>query len=180
MNRHITENQMLRLYQLVPDYFESEWMLRRFFELFAKDRPGETDRVVDLFIEEIMKDKPLPKEKEISGIIRMLEAFNLKAIAEASDAEEFKQKIIAHLKAGQLDAPVKPARAYKIKDETILLTINYLEELRKHSEDEFIPKLILFWKMTITDDKDLEEEIIANALANCRVEDGNIVYNPNN
>ena len=52
MKRIITENQMIRLYELVPDYFGGEWILRSFFELFAKDKGEETDKLVDMFIEE--------------------------------------------------------------------------------------------------------------------------------
>ena len=51
----MTKTQMKRLYQLVPDYFESEWMMRRYFELFAKGKPK--DKVVDEFINFIKRVK---------------------------------------------------------------------------------------------------------------------------
>jgi len=67
--RHITENQMLRLYELVPDYFESEWMLRRFFELFAEGKPEQTDKLVDMFVYYVTTIDSRPLDARVMRIL---------------------------------------------------------------------------------------------------------------
>ncbi len=55
----------------------------------------------------------------LNEIIRLLEHFNLKVIAEAADSEELKNQIIGYLKGGQVQPLVMPKIAGKwvsIKD----------------------------------------------------------------
>jgi len=82
--------------------------------------------------------------KDLKEIIRLLENFNLKVIAEAADAEEMKEEIIDYLKSIPLDAKVMPnevlaglrGREYNIVRSALNRQQKYLEAFVKEYKTE--------------------------------------------